>query len=149
MGGMTEDVLEGQINIFEYLEDITPIKYGDRGCRVCQWYVDDRCRWSGGKLYGDKYPDCIFIPDEYTVPNMCANCEYANQFHYEVKEEYIPTLKNGYSRKAADDPKETPDIYCTHPEGSLNRRTAYKDREESGFGVGHWNRQHEFDTCDR
>lgn len=82
---------------------------------------------------------------------MCGNCKWANQFEYEIKPEYEDSVKkhNGYTKQSAEDPLEEPNIYCTHRDGSLNRRTAYKDIEQAGFGVGHWNRQHEWDTCDR
>jgi len=146
---------DGQINLFEYIQEQRPVEYGDKGCRVCYWNEKDKgCHWKD-KYYkslkmGD-YPNCYFEPSEYKIPRMCANCKYSNEFCYEIKEKYAESVKrhNGYTREAADDPKETPNIYCIHKEGSLNRRTEYKDREQEGFGIGHWNRQHEWDTCDR
>ena len=93
----------------------------------------------------------MFKPSEYIIPGMCANCRYSNQFEYETKPEYADELKkhNGYTTRAANDPVEEPNIYCDHKDGSLNRRTEYKDCEEPGFGIGHWHKQHEWDTCDR
>ena len=148
---------EGQISIF----DILPAKYGDKNCGVCGWNRDGRCQWAifkdkpGKPIINYSYPECggycSFMPSEYMVPRMCANCEYGNQFHYETKPEYEKSLErhNGYTLEAANDPLEEPDIYCTHKEGSLNRRTEYKECEQAGFGIGHWHRQHEWDTCDR
>ena len=150
-----------QLDIFDFLPKAMP-KYGDRGCHVCSWWnkKEDRCQWETYKFERKnneviKYPDCAqlhsFEPSTSIIPRMCGNCIYSNDFEYQTKEEYLEDEKkhNGYSRKAADDPVEEPNIYCTHPEGSLNRRTDYKDCEEEGFGIGHWNRQHEWDTCDR
>lgn len=63
-----------------------------------------------------------------------------NMFEYKSEYEGVKGFHN---------PIEEPNIYCTHEEGSLNRRTAYKDREQKGFGCNTYDRQHEFDTCDR
>lgn len=148
--------IDGQMDIFDFL----PATYGDRGCKLCQWYVKDKqmCSWEGYRSRKDKGPayeyptcsgECRFEPSEYKV-RMCANCKYSNDFCYQTKPQYEDAIeKRGYSREAADDPVEEPNIYCTHREGSLNRHTAYKDIEWPGFGVGHWHRQHEWDICDR
>lgn len=125
---------DGQMTFGDYILASKKIEYGDQGCAVCSWMTDKGCTWKGSQIYRDKFPHCSFMPNEVKVPRMCSNCEYSNQFQYE-----------GESRN----PIETPNIYCTHPEGSLNRRTAYKERESKGFGVGSWDRQHEWDTCDR
>lgn len=153
---------DGQITINQYIEAKKPIEYGHRGCNSCSWYnfKEMRCSWAISRSNHKKrvdyeYPECGdisgYMPNEYKVPRMCANCKWANSFEYETKPEYAEDLKrhNGYTRQAADDPLEEPNIYCTHPDGSLNRRTEYKDIESPGFGVGHWHRQHEWDTCDR
>ena len=156
---------DGQMTLEALAEEVKPIEYGSRGCKVCRWYNKSNgpygkkmpgCYWNDAywvKVDGmPVYPTCgRFEPAESCVPGMCANCKWSNQFEYQDKPEYAEELKrhNGYTRRAADDPLEEPNIYCTHPEGSLNRRTAYKDREQEGFGVGHWDRQHEWDTCDR
>ncbi|MBR3163801.1 hypothetical protein IKF15_00620 [Candidatus Saccharibacteria bacterium] len=153
--------IEGQISLDDLMKQTETPRYGFRGCAGCTWYRLDkdgnrRCYWAITKdrAYRPKadyiYPHCDdnsphFEPCAYKVPRMCGNCKYCNQFVYENKEEY----GTAYTRAAADDPKETPNIYCTHPQGSLNRRTAYKDLEWAGFGVGHYDRQHEWDTCDR
>lgn len=146
-----------QVTIFDFV----PAAYGDKGCKVCQWNRDGRCFWAiikdrPGKPSVDfTFPECdggcSFMPNEYKIPRMCANCKHSNQFVYETKPEYEKDLEkhNGYTDKAANDPVEEPDIYCTHHDGSLNRRTEYKDFESAGFGIGHWHRQHEWDTCDR
>lgn len=157
---------DGQLTLEGLAEEVKPIEYGSRGCKVCHWHnkstgpgrgrITQGCYWNEAywvKTDGVKaYPTCgMFEPDERYVPGMCANCKYSNQFEYEMKEEYKKRCRwLGDSPKGAmDDPVEEPNIYCTHPDGSLNRRTAYKDREQEGFGVGHWHRQHEWDTCDR
>jgi len=156
---------DGQLTLEGLAEEIKPIEYGSRGCKACQWYQCDNgpngrkslgCSWNDKywrKIDGVKvYPTCeMFMPVESKVPGMCANCKWANQFKYEMKEEYKQRCRwPGDSPKGAmDDPVEEPNIYCTHPKGSLNRRTAYKDCEQAGFGVGHWHRQHGWDTCDR
>ena len=151
---------DGQMTIDNLAEEVKPIEYGSRGCKACHWMgwmnKTGECHWNDPywvKYNGVKtYPSCgYFMPYEAVVPRMCSNCKYSNQFEYETKPEYAEELKkhNGYTRKAADDPLEGPNIYCDHPDGSLNRRTAYKDLEWPGFGVGHWHRQHEWDTCDR
>ena len=155
--------MDEQISINDFLREQEPIKYGERSCRACWWYRSEegRCKWAIDTDRPNKpeknfyYPSCQygdsgFEPDEYKVPRMCANCKWANQFHYEKKDEYKKEgAPGGYSSKAMYDPVEEPNIYCTHPEGSLNRRTEYKDREWPNFGVGRWHRQHEWDTCDR
>ena len=154
-----------QICIDDLLREQQKPEYGYRGCHGCTWFREEsgRCKWAIDKDRGHKppvdylYPVCAgndighFEPSEYRIPKMCANCQWANDFVYKNKPEYAEALKrnNGYTREAADDPLEEPNIYCTHPQGSLNRRTEYKDLEWPGFGVGHWNRQHEWDTCDR
>ena len=157
-----EYICEGQLNIEGYLADLTPIEYGSRGCNVCWWHKRKKgqeqpeCCWNDSyfaKVIGIQvYPSCErFQPSEYVIPKMCHSCKWSNQFKYETKLEYreAKAKHNGYSRAAAEDPLEEPNIYCTHPEGSLNRRTAYSDVTEEGFGIGHWDRQHQWDTCDR
>lgn len=155
--------MDEQISINDFLREQEPIKYGERSCRACVWFRSEpgRCYWA---IQSDKpnkpkqnffYPSCQrgysgFEPYEYKVPRMCSNCKWANQFCYEKKDEYKKEgAPGGYSSKAMYDPVEEPNIYCTHREGSLNRRTEYKDIEWENFGVGHWHRQHEWDTCDR
>lgn len=130
---------------FDKKKDKKP-EYGDRGCNVCQWYNKKKndCTWHIDFDTKEIYPDCHFMPADYRGIPMCANCQYANCFIYETKPEY----KDNHS-KAMNDPVEEPNIYCDHRDGSLNRRTAYKDLEQANFGVGHWNRQHEWDICDR
>lgn len=146
---ISEDyVCDGQISIFEYMG--TKPEYGDRGCKVCGWNIDGKCKWEKSKVYGSTFPKCLFEPSSRKVPRMCANCDYSNCFKYDIKEKYKDAVKRngGYLRDAAEDPEETPDIYCTHPEGSLNRRTAYKDIGRHQ-GIGTYDGMHEFDTCDR
>lgn len=154
--------MNGQINLFDYIRDTAEITYGHRGCKSCGWYREDagRCQWAilkdrPGIRVDYTYPSCegfgSYLPSEYKIPRMCGNCKWANQFEYDIKPEYEESVKrnNGYTIESADDPLEEPNIYCTHRDGSLNRRTEYKDIEQAGFGVGHWHRQHEWDTCDR
>jgi len=125
---------DGQISFADYILENKKIEYGDRGCAVCSWHIKDACRWKNSLIYGDRYPHCPFMPDEYKVPRMCANCDHGCQFEYDSDGKHV---------------KETPNIYCTHPDGSLNRRSEYEDRKSKGFGNGSWYRQHEWDTCDR
>lgn len=117
-----------------YILENKVIEYGDRGCKVCTWNTDKGCQWKDSLIMKSEFPNCAFLPSEYAVPKMCANCKYGNHFVYE-----------GDFEK----PLETPNIYCDHDEGSLNRWCAYEDRKQKNFGVGTWDRQHEFDTCDR
>ena len=155
---------DGQMTLEALAEEVKPLEYGARGCKVCAWHHKAKalgkvpeCFWNDPYWkHIEKqplvYPTCErFMPDEAKIPGMCTSCKWSNEFEYETKPEYDEELKkhNGYTRRSADDPLEEPNIYCTHPEGSLNRRTAYKDCEEPGFGVGHWHRQHQWDTCDR
>lgn len=148
-----------QITLDMYMASVKPPEYGARGCHVCFWHnfdpKDEGCHWNSKvwkwKTEEQKYPDCSFMPDDKYF-HMCANCEHANNSVHQNKPEYAEAIKkswNGYCKKANEDPLEEPNIYCTHPEGSLNRHTAYKDIERPNFGVGHWHRQHEWDTCDR
>ena len=143
---------DGQMDISDFL----PAEYGTISCKVCHWfrYGGNQCYWLNKNYHASVKPEAPdkcdrFRPSEYAIPGMCASCKYSNSFVYEVKDKYLKTLKNGYSRESADDPVEDENIYCEHPEGSLNRRCAYKKYQWAGFGVGHWNRQHEYDTCDR
>ena len=143
-------------------ETAGPIEYGTRSCEACAWRSKEYgCKWAeyhrrpGREAPVFKYPNCDgyghFMPCQYKVPAMCASCRWGNCFHYETKPEYLEYQKRtGRPHKLSfRDPVEEPNIYCTHPEGSLNRRTAYKDIEWQGFGACHWDRQHEWDTCDR
>lgn len=143
-------------------EAAVPIEYGTRSCEVCAWRTkENKCHWAHYERRGNKpepvyrYPECdgygSFMPSHYMVPGMCASCKWSNSFHYETKPEYeeYQNRTGKRHREAFHDPVEEPNIYCTHPEGSLNRRTAYKDIEWEGFGACHWDRQHEWDTCDR
>ena len=148
----------------ETAEESEEIVYGTRSCAACIWITKDKtCKWAETEHWRNrnkpmpvyKYPHCdgfgSFEPSNYKVPQMCANCKWSSQFHYEKKPEYIEYEARTGKRHRDEfrDPLEEPNIYCTHPEGSLNRRTAYKDVEWPEFGVGHWDRQHEWDTCDR
>lgn len=147
---------DGQMTLDNLAEEVKGIEYGSRGCQACAWYKNEACEWNDkywrGKNGLKVYPTCgDFLPDESKIPGMCHSCKWSNCFHYEMKEEYKKHCRwPGDSPPGAfDDPVEEPNIYCVHPEGSLNRSTAYKDCEQAGFGTGHWHRQHEWDTCDR
>lgn len=74
-------------------------------------------------------------PGRKALIGCCATCKYSNCFIYEGDHQ--------------DNPIEEPNIYCDHPEGSLNRRCVYPEYWTRRFGVGTWHRQHEYDTCDR
>ena len=135
-----------QLTLDMFMNTEKPVTYGDRGCHVCQWWnkKEKDCVWHLEYNSTEAFPDCKFMPADYRGLHMCANCAQANCFIFEDKPEH-----NGDYKASMYDPLEEPNIYCDHPEGSLNRRTAYKDLEEPNFGVGHWHRQHEWDTCDR
>lgn len=145
-----------QMTIDMYLSTIREPQYGERGCQVCEWWDHDTktkgCSWNDAYYRKDKdfvlneYPTCgRFMPDSYKIKGMCGNCEHCNNFVFQRKPEY-----EGKNRSLANnDPVDEPNIYCTHPKGSLNRHTAYKDLEQKKFGVGLYHRQHEWDTCDR
>ena len=145
--------MDKQITIDEWMaSQKKEPEYGDRGCRVCIWYNSKKneCQWNDvywlqdGFMTKQIYPVCKFLPDDKKGLSMCANCRHSNSFIFEDKPEH---KDNHY--KSMYDPLEEANIYCDHPEGSLNRHTAYKDLEEANFGVGHWHRQHEWDACDR
>ena len=147
-----------QITIDMYLATKRPPEYGERGCHVCTWYGhmgQEGCCWNDEYWQKDsffkrqEYPDCRFMPSSSRGMPMCDNCEHCNNFIYQIKPEYLKDVANGKRIKAMYDPLEEPNIYCDHHLGSLNRRTAYKDLEQAGFGVGHYHRQHEWDICDR
>lgn len=145
--------MDEQITIEMYMATQRPPEYGERGCQVCAWWdhFDIKgCFWnedywikSGHKK--QEYPECKFMPSSNKIQKMCDNCKYCNCFVYEEKPEH----KGKHDSKAINDPVDEPNIYCDHPEGSLNRHTAYKDLEQHKFGVGLYHRQHEWDTCDR
>lgn len=125
---------DGQISLMDYVLQNKSKEYGDRGCAVCSWNTENGCQWKGSIIYGHQFPHCPFMPDEAKVPRMCANCDHGCPFEYDMNGNKVI---------------ETPNIYCTHPEGSLNRRSDYEDIKSKNFGVGSWDRQHEWDTCDR
>lgn len=140
-----------QITLDMYMASKRSPEYGERGCHVCEWWNHDSrtkgCFWSDPYWgYGvQEYPGCgHFMPDSFKILKMCDNCEHCNCFVFKDKPEHI-----GNHEKSMNDPEDEPNIYCTHPDGSLNRHTAYKDLEQHKFGVGLYNRQHEWDTCDR
>lgn len=142
-----------QITLDMYMASKRDPEYGERGCQVCEWWNHDNrtkgCTWNDpywnrNGIDHQEYPDCRFMPDSYKIKGMCGNCRHCNNFVFEDKPEH----KDNHKRSMYD-PLEEPNIYCTHPQGSLNRRTAYKDLEQHNFGVGHYHRQHEWDTCDR
>lgn len=152
-----------QITLEDYIKSIPasekPIEYGVRGCKVCVWYNNRKdmpgCYWNdeywgrNGFMPKQIYPDCKFMPNSNIAElHMCGSCEHCNQFIFEDKPEYLPSSPKNH-HKSMYDPLEEPNIYCDHRDGSLNRRTAYKDLEQANFGVGHYHRQHEWDTCDR
>lgn len=123
-------------------------------CEFCMWaQSEETCDWSdkNPKQYYKGELACKnkdrWKPADSRIPRLCANCEHSNPFVYQIKPENAP--KNGkYSSKAADDPIEEPNIYCTKWMGSVNRSKPFQQFENPGFGVGHYHQQHEWDTCD-
>ena len=87
---------------------------------------------------------------------MCGNCKYSNHFHYNSKEKYEKQKRyqGQYVKGEFDDPEIDNELYCTRGEGkenpgAVNRTHPYKQYECEGFGVGLWDRQYEWATCDK
>ena len=139
---------DGQITFDEYILANKEVEHGDRGCRVCHWHNDkDGCHWKRSVVHGHEFPNCFFEPS-LDVPS-CSNCVWNNPYIYRIKDEYkAEEERKGYSQRAEADPVEDANIYCTHPDGSLNRRSAYEDCKRP-LGIGKWHCQHEWDICDR
>lgn len=130
-------------------------------CEYCMWhgyglystFTGERkksteqynCQWEMAR-YGLE-PWCIdksyWKPSCKTIPRLCGNCEYANEFCYQCKPQY-----KEHSRAAIQDPVEEPNIYCTREGGSVNRRQVFREFWSTSFGERKWCRQHEWDTCD-
>lgn len=133
------------------------VEYGYRGCAGCEWFAvkEGKCKWAvDDSRYKHteinySYPKCGghtgFMPDIWHIPHMCGNCKWSNMFAYRSTNEYV---KDGVLHRDGYKPIEEPNIYCLCHKGCKNRRTEYKDLEWEDFGVGHWHRQHEWDTCD-
>lgn len=139
-----------QINLFDYIQTIDPFKCFRGDCHYCYWGSNEEtCQWTKSKYLGCVNKD-KWAPSPTNIPKLCGNCAYSNQFEYMLKPEYEEDARkhNGYSRRGADDPVEEPNIYCDRTDGSINRKSPYRDLWEEGFGIGHWHRQHEWDTCD-
>ena len=148
--------MDDQMTIFDYCKQMRTPEYYEHKCEFCYWGSDEStCQWStlSGRQH-ISYFACVdhskWQPSISDIPRLCGNCKHCNQFEYQTKPEYEEEERrhNGYSRRAADDPLEEPNIYCTRPGGSVNRTRPYLKYCEHGFGVGHWHRQHEWDTCD-
>lgn len=130
-------------------------------CEYCEWGKDEEtCTWTDKywEKAGEEFREntmCInksrWRPSGNKIPRLCGSCEHSNCFIYDTKPEYQEKINkswNHYCSKAAYDPLETPNIYCDREGGSVNRQQPFLDYYEHNFGVGHWNRQHELDTCD-
>ena len=142
--------MDEQLDIFEYMKTTDPFKRFRGNCHCCYWgSSEDTCQWRKSKFMGCENKS-KWAPSPTNIPRLCGNCKYSNQFEYQLKPEYEEDARrhNGYSRKGADDPLEEPNIYCDRDDGSVNRRSPYRDLWQEGFGIGHWDRQHEWDTCD-
>ena len=157
-----DEQIEGQLSLFDMAPELEPQPQTFEEyigiCKFCMWYgyglyepyghkrrpgtEGQMCQWTEGKN-----PYCVnksfWKPGEYAIPRLCSNCTWANQSCYQSKPEYKED-----SLKAFHDPVEEPNIYCTHEDGSVNRRSPYKDFWENHFGCNTWDRQHEWDTCD-
>lgn len=144
----------GQISLNDFLEPTEQAELAGslKDCEACAFYkpFNEHGTLTGGKevhwrcLFDNRLRhertepwDCKgkdWLPGRKALKGCCAACEYSNCFEYQGKQ---------------DDPEEEPNIYCTHIDGSLNRRCVYPEHIQKGFGVGRWSRQHEYDTCDR
>lgn len=119
-------------------------------CQFCAWwdrhYSIDRmikgCFWEG---YSPDHLDeeekaihSCWMPNTSGM-KVCATCEHSNCFIFTGDDPHNPVIDN--------------DLYCNlskfhnkHPE---NRRELFKEyRVKKEFGVGVYNRNHEYDTCD-
>ena len=144
-----------QMHLFDF---ISPDSFEDYvgKCEYCMWNNGTiGCPWDKEKRKKWHIDSAVckdhdhWRPNSCKIPGLCGGCKHANSFEYEIKEKYKSKLSwNGYSSEAADDPEETPNIYCTRDGGSVNRRKPFERFETKNFGVGHWHRQHEWDTCD-
>lgn len=144
-----------QIELYDYCKQLRDFGYYEHKCQYCYWGSDEKtCKWSDKADRPTYYHECHdrsrWAPSCTDIPRLCGNCKYSNQFEYKIKPEYEEEVKkhNGYTRKAADDPVEEPNIYCTRNGGSINRKRPFMIFTEPGFGIGLWHRQHEWDTCD-
>ena len=159
--------LEGQMTIFDLMtgpaDELQDVPEGFARyigqCKYCMWYgyglydpitrkrrkgtEGQMCQWEGKKNLGC-HDRSKWKPGEYAIPGMCANCAWANCFHYQIKSEY----EGKDTVKAFKDPVEEPNIYCTREGGSVNRRQPFRDFYEMHFGACLWDRQHEWDVCD-
>ena len=115
-------------------------------CQFCYWYgygmgknsrfgemtEETPCEWATPKIHVHECRNHNkWMPHDYEVMGLCANCEYGNLFH--------ETDENGK-------PLMDKERYCCHPDGPLNRIELYPESREHGDG---WHRNHEFDHCDR
>lgn len=172
-----DEQIEGQMSIFDFQECIpqeettkqcecnipqTFSEYVGR-CEYCYWGKDEEtCHWSinykdkcgKANLYECDEKHSFWKPNAWKIPRLCGNCRYSNCFHYEVEEPYKALfIEKGYTKEGADHPVEDSKIYCTRREdhedsGGVNRSRPYESFCNNGFGVGHWHRQREWDTCD-
>lgn len=148
--------MDEQMTIFDFCQTVRRFEDYVGDCKYCGRYREEPrsgqpgCAWAHEKAYLACHNKSQWQPNERAIPQLCGNCKYGNQFEYQTKPEYLEEEKrhNGYLRRAADDPVEEPNIYCTRTGGSVNRRAPFEKSTEPGFGIGHWDRQHEWDTCD-
>ena len=139
--------MDGQLSLFDIDYSNSEFKQYIGKCEYCMWGDDEKtCIWSFTNEDSYSYKQChsrnLWRPDELKIPRLCGSCKYANCFRYESKPEYKDSVKAAY------DPVETPNIYCIKKGGSVNRSQPFLEYYTHNFGVGHWDRQHELDTCD-
>lgn len=161
-----------QISIFDYQKNIetsdevnpdinpkqkeTPKEFSDYigWCEYCYWGTDEEtCHWSVNCK--DKHHKAVLCecdanhsfwkPNCWKIPHLCGNCKHSNMFAYRSTNEYV---KDGVLHKDGYFPIEEPNIYCLRNGGSVNRTRPYEEFCTENFGVGHWHRQREWDTCD-
>lgn len=124
-------------------------------CEYCMWGKDEAsCHWSVNctdKHHKSIIQECdenhsFWKPDSWKIPKLCGNCRHSNNFVCKCEKEEVDQY--GVVRRDLDKPIEEPNIYCTRHDGSINRSRPYEVYCTPGFGVGHWHRQREWDTCD-
>ena len=161
-----DEYINGQLSIFDLAPDLEPkpqtfAEYIGQ-CKYCMWYgyglydpyghkrkpgtEGQNCQWEVSRR--GIPPQChnrdFWKPSIYAIPKLCGNCRHSNCFYYQSKPEY----KDKESIKAFQDPLEEPNIYCTAPDGSVNRVQPFKEFCSNHFGACLWDRQHEWDSCD-
>ena len=127
-----------QITLDDLLARQGTIEDKEGKCEYCMWLYNSFCPHCSEKF---RYPNAQcennkdWLPDPLKLYGLCGGCKYGNPSEYEGDD--------------FEHPIENENIYCEHPEGSLNRRQPFKKYWWHRFGVNTWDRQHEFASCAR